>query len=255
VTDLLDGLAILTGIRLPRVANDPDAMRIGDACPGTDTVLVFSKSIRRDRRKYRLTMSTGLRCRRPRRALAMPAGGERRPPPLANCEATRQGMQAIRRSFHDEGRQGRPQLCARESTVFAMTWLVCQLAAALKSDAGNGTVVSKGNRQYSFVTAIALSELHTNSVPCEVDAAQLRQGHPAIAADVADFPENQAEWRVPRRMRRRPDPHGDVPAIGLEVQKQQGPASSCTHGPAFCASSVRCDAVSTRHPRAQPMKS
>ena len=50
MTGLLDGLAILTGIRLPRVANGPDAMRIGDACPGTDTVLIFSKSIRRDRR-------------------------------------------------------------------------------------------------------------------------------------------------------------------------------------------------------------
>ena len=55
MTGLLDGLAILTRIRLPRVANGPDAMRIGDVCPGTDTVLILSKSIGRDRPWYRLT--------------------------------------------------------------------------------------------------------------------------------------------------------------------------------------------------------
>jgi hypothetical protein len=41
-------LAILIHIRLPRVANGPDAKRIGDVCPGTDAVLILSKSIGRD---------------------------------------------------------------------------------------------------------------------------------------------------------------------------------------------------------------
>jgi hypothetical protein len=49
VTGLPDGFAILTGIRLPRVANGPDAMLIAVIFPGTDSVLILSKSIGRDR--------------------------------------------------------------------------------------------------------------------------------------------------------------------------------------------------------------
>jgi hypothetical protein len=63
VTALLDGLTILTRIRLPRVANGPDVMPIGVVFPGTGPVLILSKSSGRDRPQYRVTKPTGLRGR------------------------------------------------------------------------------------------------------------------------------------------------------------------------------------------------
>jgi hypothetical protein len=88
----------------------------------------------------------------------------------------------------------------------------------------------EGKGKYFPLTAIALSQLDANAALCEVDAAQLRQGNAAVCADVADLSEYQAEWRVPRRMRRRPDPYGDVPAIGLEVQSSKLPRAHARMG-------------------------
>jgi hypothetical protein len=144
------------------------------------------------------------------------------------------------------GGRDRPQLCVSESTVLAMT--VDRLSARGGTDVGSRQSHGclEGKRKYSFVTAIVLSQLHANSVLCEVDTAQLRQGHPAVGADIADFPENQAEWRVPRRMRRRPDPYGDVPAIGLEVQSSKLPRAHACMGQLLCElRQIRCSVHSS----------
>jgi hypothetical protein len=107
VTGLLDGLAILTRIRLPRVANGPDAMRIAVVSTGMDTVPILLTSIGWDRPQFPVRKSTGFRPRRLRRALAMPASDQTR----ASLSARRGAMQVEMRAMmpilsFDEGRQG-----------------------------------------------------------------------------------------------------------------------------------------------------
>ena len=104
----------------------------------------------------------------------------------------------------------------------------------------------EGKRKYFPLTAIALSELDANAALCEVDAAQLRQGNPAVCADVADLSEYQAEWRVPRRMRRRADPYRDIPAVGLEVQSCKLPRTHVRASQFLCElRQIRCSVHSS----------
>ena len=108
----------------------------------------------------------------------------------------------------------------------------------------------EGKREYVPLTTIALPELDANSALCKVDAAQLREGNPAVGAAAADLPENQAEWRVPRRMRRRPDPYGDIPAVGLEIQGCKLPRTHVRIGQLLCElRQIRCSVHSPLPPR------
>ena len=120
--------------------------------------------------------------------------------------------------FVDEGRQGGHNFALESQECRSMT--IDRLSARGSTEVGarQSHGCFEGKRECFSVTAIALSELNANSALCEVDAAQLRQGNPAVGADVADLSENHVEWRVPRRMRRRPDPYRDISAVGLEVQ-------------------------------------
>lgn len=112
VTGLLDSVAALTRVRLPRVADGPDAMRIAVVVAGVDAVPILPKTIGRDRPQYWVRKSAGFCCRGVWRALTRAA-------PAARCRTMRRGMRAMMPilSLMKVSRD-RPQLCARESRAF-----------------------------------------------------------------------------------------------------------------------------------------
>ena len=111
----------------------------------------------------------------------------------------------------------------------------------------------EGKRENFPLAAIALSELDANAALCEVDAAQLRQGNPRSAQMLPTFPSIKPSGGYH-------DGCG-VERIRIEISRPSASKSKAASSrelmfaqASFCASSVRYDAVSTRHPRAQPMK-
>jgi hypothetical protein len=145
------------------------------------------------------------------------------------------------------------QLKSQRQSIDRRPSIACQLAAALKSDRGNPTVVSKGN--VKIFPSPPSRCLSSTRIPLSAKSMRRNCGRatPRSAHMLPTFPSIKPSGGYHDGC--------SVERIRIEISRPSASKSKAASSrelmfaqASFCASSVRYDAVSTRHPRAQPMK-